>query len=116
MVDGITVLENPKTPMYEQPVLILSEDLCIGEEESRPEYLFFKISSIAIDREENIYVTDEGEKHIKVFNREGEHLRTIGRPGQGPGEIGRPSEIFITMNNELTVTDLKRRELHSFST
>lgn len=115
-VDGVTVLENPKTPMYEQPVLILSEDLRIGEEENRPEYLFFKISSIAIDREENIYVTDDGEKHIKVFNREGEHLRTIGRPGQGPGEIGRPSEIFITMNNELTVTDPKRRELHCFST
>ncbi len=113
--DGITVLENPKTPMYEQPVLTLSEDLRIGEEESRAEYLFFKISSIAVDSEENIYVTDEGEKHIKVFNRKGEHLRTIGRPGQGPGEIGRPSEIFITMNNELTVIDPSRRELHSFS-
>ncbi|MCK4824963.1 6-bladed beta-propeller [bacterium] len=114
-VDGVTILENPKTPMYEQPVLILSADLRIGEEESRPDYLFFRVSSIAIDREENIYVTDEGEKHIKVFNREGVHLRTIGRPGQGPGEIGHPSEIFITMNNELTVTDLRRRELHSLS-
>ena len=113
--DGITVLENPKTPMYEQPVLTLSEDLRIGEEEDRPEYLFFKISSIAVDSEENIYVSDEGEKHIKVFNRKGGHLRTIGRPGQGPGEIGRPSKIFITVNNELTVTDPRRRELHSFS-
>ena len=115
MEKGITTIENPKAPMYEQPVLTLSEDLRIGEEEDRPEYLFFKISSIAIDREENIYVADEGEKHIKVFNREGEHLRTIGRPGQGPGEIGRPSEIFMTMNNELRVVDPRQRELHSFS-
>ncbi len=114
-VDGVTVLENPKTPMYEQPVLIISEDLRIGEEESRPDYLFFRVSSIAIDREENIYVTDEGEKHIKVFNREGVHLRTIGRPGQGPGEIGHPTEIFIGSNNELVVTDPKWRSLHSFS-
>lgn len=113
--EGITAIENPKAPMYEKPVLTLSEDLRIGEEEDRPEYLFFKISSIAIDREGNIYVADEGEKHIKVFNREGEHLRTIGRPGQGPGEIGRPSEIFMTMSNELRVVDPRRRELHSFS-
>ena len=115
-VDGITVLENPKTPIYEQPILTLSEDLRIGEEENRPEYLFYKISSIAVDREENIYVTDEGEKHIKVFNRQGEHLRTIGSPGQGPGELGRPTETFIAMNNELTVTDPRRRELHLFTT
>lgn len=115
-VDGITVLENPKTPMYDQPVLTLSEDLRIGEQETRKEYLFFKANSITIDNEENIYVSDEGEKHIKVFNREGEHLRIIGRPGQGPGEIGRPSKIFMAGNNELKVIDPMRRELHSFST
>ncbi len=113
--EGITVLENPKKPIYDEPVLTLSEDLRIGEEENRPEYLFYKISSIAVDNEENIYVADEGEMHIKIFNRKGEHLRIIGRPGQGPGEIGRPSEIFITMNNELRVVDPRRRELHSFS-
>jgi hypothetical protein len=59
-VDGITVLENPKTPMYDQPVLTLSEDLRIGEQETRKEYLFFKANSITIDNEENIYASDEG--------------------------------------------------------
>jgi hypothetical protein len=114
-VDGITVLENPKTPMYEQPVLTLSEDLCIGAEESRPEYLFYEISSIAVDREEHIYVTDQGEKHIKVFDKEGDYLRMIGRPGQGPGEFGRPTKIFITENNELRITDPSRRQVHSYT-
>lgn len=68
--DGITVVENPRIPMYEQPVLALDEDLCIGAEEIRPDYLFYEISSIAVDREENIYVTDQGEKHVKVFDRD----------------------------------------------
>jgi len=113
--DGITVVENPKEPMYEQPILTLSEDLRIGEQENRPEYLFYKINSIAVDQQGNIYVTDEGEKHIKVFNREGDYLRTIGRPGQGPGEFGRPTEIFITMDNELRITDPSRRQVHSYS-
>ena len=75
--------------------------LRIGEEETRTEYLFFKINSIGLDREENIYVADEGEKHIKVFSRDGGYLRTIGRQGQGPGEFGRPTRIFVTANNEL---------------
>jgi hypothetical protein len=114
--DGITVVENPKEPMYEQPILTLNEDLRIGEQENRPEYLFYRINSIAVDREGNIYVTDEGEKHIKVFNREGDYLRTIGRPGQGPGEFGRPSEIFITAENELRIIDPSRRQVHSYST
>ena len=112
--DGITVYENPKTPMYADPILTLREDLCIGEEETRPEYIFYEISSVAVDREENIYVTDQGEKHIKVFDRDGEYLRTIGRPGQGPGEFGRPTRTFIT-NNELRITDPSRRQVHSYT-
>lgn len=113
--DGVTVVENPKTPMYEQPVLILNEELRIGEEENRSDYLFYKVRSIAVDNKENIYISDEGENHVKVFNREGKYLRTIGRPGQGPGEIGHPTKIFIGNNNELIVTDSKWRSLHSFS-
>ncbi len=114
--DGIPVVENPKEPMYEEPVLTLREDLRIGEQEERPDYLFYKINSIAVDREGNIYVTDEGEKHIKVFDWEGDYLRTIGRPGQGPGEFGRPTEIFISMENELKIIDPSRRQVHSYST
>lgn len=114
--DGITVVQNPKEFMYEEPILILSEDLRIGEQENRAEYLFYKINSIAVDREGNIYVTDEGEKHIKVFDQEGDYLRTIGRPGQGPGEFGRPTEIFITMENELRIIDPGRRQVHSYTT
>lgn len=114
--DGITVVENPKEPMYEQPILTLSEDLRIGEREDRPEYLFYKINSIAVDRDRNIYVTDEGEKHIRVFDRGGDYLLTIGRAGQGPGEFGRPTEIFITAENELRVIDPGRRQVHSYTT
>jgi hypothetical protein len=114
--DGITVVENPIEPMYEEPILTLSEDLRIGEQGDRPEYLFYKINSIAVDREGNIYVTDEGEKHVKVFDREGDYLRILGRPGQGPGEFGRPTEIFITAENELIIIDPSRRQVHSYAT
>lgn len=113
--DGITIVENPKTPMYKEPVLTLSEDICIGADENRPDYLFYRINSIAVDQEGNIFVTDEGEKHIQVYNAEGEYLRTIGQVGEGPGELGRPTEIFIAGNDEIVITDPKKRQLHFFS-
>ena len=115
-VNGVAVVVNPKRPLYEEPVLILDEELRIGEQESRPEYIFAGISSIALDNSENIYVADNKEFHIKVFSPEGDYLRTISRQGQGPGEIGRLSEIFVSESQVLVVVDPRRRQVHTFST
>jgi len=115
-VNGVTVVENPKRPLYEEPVLILDEELRIGEQESRPEYIFAGISSIAVDNSENIYVADSKDSHIKVFSPKGDYLRTIGRQGQGPGEIGRLREIYISESEILVVVDSRRRQVHTFST
>jgi hypothetical protein len=114
-VDGVTVVENPKSPMYEHPLVTLSEELCIGENEDRPEYMFFSIYFIAVDQDENIYVVDGREKNVKIFDRKGAYLRTIGNPGQGPGEFGRPAEIFISKKDHLFITDPGRRQIHLFA-
>jgi len=114
-VDGVTVIENPKKPISEQPLLRLVKDLRIGAEESRPEYMFSRIRSIAIDSRENMYIVDDKENKIKVFGRDGKFLRTIGRAGQGPGEYGRPYDIFITAKDEVIITDGERMLIHAFS-
>ena len=114
-IDGVVYVQNPKDPMFDAPILELVEELRIGEMESRPEYLFARISSLAVDNEKNIYVADRMEDHIKVFSPEGLILRTIGRSGQGPGEIGRVDKIFIAENGDLIVVDPARREIHTFS-
>ena len=113
--DGVTIVENPKVPMYHEPILTLIEDLSIGADENRPDYMFYRINSIAVDKEGNIYAADGGEKHIKVYSAEGKYLRTIGQEGQGPGELGRPTKIFITGNDELVITDPNKRQLHFYS-
>lgn len=116
VVNGITVVENPKLPLYEEPVLILEEELRVGDQESRSDYIFAKVSSLAVDSNLNIYAADDKEGHIKVFDSDGKYLRTISRSGQGPGEIGRPEKIFIDENSHLVVVDPRRREIHTFST
>lgn len=112
-VDGVTVVKNPKEPMYSENVVSLKEELSVGEAEGREEYMFSQIENIAVDDEEHIYVLDAKEFHIKVFDKDGEYLKTFGKKGQGPGEFNFPSGVFITPQNEIMVAD--RRVLHFFT-
>jgi len=112
-VDEVTIVKNPKEPMYSENVVSLKEELSIGEAEGRKEYMFSQIRNIAVDDEENIYVLDRKEFHIKVFDKDGEYLRTFSKKGQGPGELNRPYSILITSQNEIMVVD--RRVLHFFT-
>jgi len=112
--NGVTVVRNPKEPIYRENVFSLEEELVIGEENKGDEYMFSEIIDVAIDDEENIYILDLKDAHIKVFNKNGEYLRTIGRRGQGPGEMQRATNITITPGNEILVNDRGARFLHFF--
>ena len=114
-VDGVTIVKNPKEPMYGEDVLSLEEELTIGETEGREEYMFSEIGTIAVDDEERIYISDRKETHLKVFDKDGVYLITIGRKGQGPGEFERISGMQITHQKELLVFDMNMRRLSFFA-
>lgn len=67
-VDGVTVVKNPKEPMYGEDVFNLEEELSIGEAEGREEYMFSSIRSMVVDEAGRIYVLDRKEPHVKVFD------------------------------------------------
>lgn len=113
--DGVTVVKNPKTPLYEGEVIHLEQDLFIGESEGQEEYMFSEVTDMDVDPDENIYVLDSKETHIKVFEKQGTYLRTIGKKGQGPGEMQSARSLSITPNHELMVNDWSARALHFFS-
>ena len=48
-VDGVTVVKNPKDPIYDENVFSLEEELTIGEDEEREEYMFSRIRDIEVD-------------------------------------------------------------------
>ena len=112
---GITIVKNPKEPMYGPEVFSMEEKLSIGEVSGRKEYMFSEIKAIEVDDEERIFVLVSQEAHIKVFDKNGEFVKTIGREGQGPGEIGAPRSVFITRQNEIAVPDMSNRRLAFFS-
>lgn len=114
-IEGVTVIKNPKKPMFGEDVFLIEEELSIGEEGKGDEYIFSRARDIAIDEEGKIYVLDSHEAHIKVFNKNGKYVKTIGNKGQGPGEMSSPSSLQITPQNELAVYDSDALKIHFFS-
>lgn len=104
-VDGVTIINNPKEPIYGEDIFSSEQELSIGEAEGREEYMFSRAWYVAVDNEERIYVMDQGESQVKVFDKNGTFLRSIGKRGQGPGELQNPNEIFLTDNNQLIFED-----------
>jgi len=82
--NGIKVIKNPGEPLYGEIEFELEEDLRFGNEDDE-NYVFYNLSGITFDSEENIFVLDAGNCRIQKFDKNGSFLQTIGRRGQGPG-------------------------------
>lgn len=110
--DGITFVNNPAIPTHEGEILTLQEELSIGHDNGKAEYLFSRVNDIDVDDEGRIYIIDDSDSNIRVFDNNGGFLRTIGRKGQGPGEFERPVYVQIIANNELYVVDYSGRAVY----
>ena len=97
--NGVTVVKNPREPLYGELVFDLEEDLSIGNEED-DNYLFYRIVDIQVDNEGNFYVLERGNVRVQKFDKNGSYICTIGRQGQGPGEYQRPSQMLIDDKQE----------------
>ncbi len=113
-VDGVTVVKNPKEPMYGEEACSLEEELSIGEPEGKEEYVFYRIL-MDVDEYGNMYILDAAAPNIRVFDKEGNYTQTIGRKGQGPGEMLSPRSIQITPQNEILVYDLRNQRFSFYS-
>jgi len=107
--DGVTVVKNPKEPIYEEGVFSSEEELTIGDREIEGDFVFEVITAIRADDNGNIYVLDGKAQQIKVFDKNGNFFRDIGRQGQGPGEYSSPSGLHIISKNEMMVSSITRR-------
>ncbi|HSA96775.1 MAG TPA: 6-bladed beta-propeller [Acidobacteriota bacterium] len=91
----LTVVRNPKEPLYKIPILELKEELSLGGPDVQGDYAFVKIGDIVVDDSGSIYVLDQQDSHVKVFDTSGKYARTIGRQGQGPGEFEGPATLSL---------------------
>lgn len=112
----VTVVRNPKEPLYKTPVFELKEDLSLGGANAEGDDAFGQVRQVAADDAGAMYVLDEQASHIKVFDASGKHVRTIGRQGQGPGELEFPMTLSLNRAAGELAVQLQTRGIVFFKT
>jgi hypothetical protein len=113
----VTIVKNPKEPIYKTPILELKEELSIGGPEAVGEAVFTRMGEFIVDDAGNFYISaTRGDDHVRVFDKSGRYVRTIGRHGQGPGEFDGIGPLsFVRATGELVVANLRLRCLTFFN-
>ena len=70
---------------------------------------------VAVDKNSNVYVTDEWKCTVSVFDPMGKFIRKWGTPGSGPGELKGPAGIICEANGNVIVVDSGNDRLQVFN-
>ncbi len=81
----------------------------------RSNQLLSRPNGIAIGKNGNIYVTDQGNDRVLVFSKKGDFLFKFGKKGSKKGEFEAPMGIAISPNNQVFVTDRVQDKVLIFS-
>jgi sugar lactone lactonase YvrE len=66
---------------------------------------FARPQSMALDEDENLWVTDACNHRIQVFDRQGKLLKILGREGSAPGELFYPYGLILGPDDTLYVAE-----------
>jgi DNA-binding beta-propeller fold protein YncE len=72
-------------------------------------------AGLALDRQENVYVTDEWLNRVSVFDKDGNFLRDWGMSGSDDGEFNGPSGIAIDPQDVLYIVDSRNHRVQKFT-
>ena len=72
-------------------------------------------TSIALDRDGNVYLADEGLNRISIFNKDGAWLGKWGTSGNGDGELNRPSGLAFDGDDNLFLVDSLNNRVQVFT-
>lgn len=70
---------------------------------------------IALDREENLYISDEACHTVSIFSPEGDFLGRWGEYGSGEDQLNRPSGIVFDAEENLLVVDTMNHRVRKFT-
>jgi len=72
-------------------------------------------AGVALDSQENVYVTDEWLNRISVFDSKGNLLRMWGSEGEGDGEFNGPSGIALDQDDNVYVVDSRNHRIQKLT-
>jgi DNA-binding beta-propeller fold protein YncE len=70
---------------------------------------------VAVDKNGEVYVTDEWKSSVSVFDAKGKFVRKWGTPGSGPGQLKGPAGIVCEPNGNVIVVDSGNNRLQVFT-
>lgn len=70
---------------------------------------------IAIDSDNNIYVTDTLNNRVEIFDADGNFISEFGKHGDGPGYFARPKGIAVDSDGHVWVADEMEDRLQVFN-
>ena len=71
--------------------------------------------SIDMDRDENLYASDDRLNRISIFDKEGKFLNKWGSPGSGDGELNGPSGLAFDQEDNVYVVDSLNNRVQQFT-
>lgn len=86
----------------------------VGGAPGTPSFLGVPIG-VAVDSQNNLYVTTLADNDVKVFSPSGTLLRSIGSQGTGPGQFNLPEGIAIDRQDNVYVSDFVGDRVQKFA-
>jgi len=80
-----------------------------------PDGRFFWPTSIALDKDGNVYVSDEWYNRISIFTEDGDWVGKWGTPGAGDGQLNRPSGMAFDRDDNLYIVDSLNSRVQKFT-
>jgi len=112
LADTPTILTSRDNKIIEKPIraeLVFK----IGSEKANED--FYKTTTFAVGKDDQIYVLDSGHSRIQCFSKEGRFLFGFGRRGQGPGELSNDARnIRILSDGNIYVIDNLQRRINIY--
>ena len=115
--DGLILVLNRGAPIFSRVGVCnwdeeyLYEIGSIGEEDGQ-----FKLpTSIALDSQEQMYISDEFNDRISVFDLSGKFLHKWGEHGSGDGQLDGPSGLAFDTDDALYVADQNNHRVQKFT-
>jgi DNA-binding beta-propeller fold protein YncE len=71
--------------------------------------------AIALDQDENVYISDEALQRISIFSKQGQFLGKWGTQGRGAGEFDRPAGIAFDQEGHLLVVDSGNNRVQKYT-